>query len=241
MEDTVKKISHFLSFAVVFVCSAYLYFGFKGFVFENGTLVLQKQEAMAEEHNGIATILPDDLTINASEKYAIGDIDAPLTLFEYSSLTCPHCADFHLGIEPKLMTDYVDKGLLRIVFVNFPLDKNSMSAAMLAECMSYENYFGFLDKLFDTQRSWWLDRKPDTLFKYAAEYGISYDEAVACTKNNAVASDIVANRQEAISKLHMQGTPAFLFVGEDGNEIIYGVPGYSELKQYLDNRLQNLK
>ena len=80
MEDTVKKISHFLSFAVVFVCSAYLYFGFKGFVFENGTLVLQKKEAMAEEHNGIATILPDDLTINASEKYATSQLSSLLKL-----------------------------------------------------------------------------------------------------------------------------------------------------------------
>ena len=241
METVIKKISSILSFIVVFCVSAVFYFNYKGFVYENGRIILQSQTAQAAEMNGIATILPKNMAINVSAKYARGAANAPLTLYEYSSLSCPHCADFHLDIEPKLVEEYVNNGLLRIIFVNFPLEENSMKAAMLSECMTYENYFGFIDTLFDTQRSWWMERDNDTLFRYAAEYGVSYDEALACIHNNTVAQEIITNRQEAIMRLKMQGTPAFLFSGADGNEIIYGVVKYGKLKEYLDARLAGLK
>lgn len=240
MEDFIKKVSNALSIIVVFCISAVFYFNYKGFVYENGKIYLQKQVATAAEMNGIATVLPADMAINVSAKYALGSVSAPLTLYEYSSLSCPHCADFHLDIMPRLIEDYVDKGLLRVIFVNFPLDKNSMKAAMLSECMTYENYFGFLDKMFDTQRSWWMDEDNDQLFRTAAEYGVSYDEAMSCISNNTVAQEIITNRQDAIMRLKMQGTPAFLFSGADGNEIIYGVVKYGKLKEYLDNRLAGL-
>lgn len=241
MEDFIKRISNGLSIIVVFCISAVFYFNYKGFVYENGKIYLQKQIAAAAETNGIATVLPADMAINVSAKYALGSATAPLTLYEYSSLSCPHCADFHLDIMPRLIEDYVNPGLLRVIFVHFPLDKNSMKAAMLSECMTYENYFGFLDKMFDTQRSWWMDQDNDRLFRTAAEYGVSYDEAMACISDNTVAQEIITNRQDAIMRLKMQGTPAFLFSGADGNEIIYGVVKYGNLKEYLNNRLAGLQ
>ena len=99
--------------------------------------------------NGIATVLPSNIVLGASQKYALGSASAPLTLYEYSSLGCPHCSDFHNDILPKLKEEYIDKGQLRVIFVNFPLDKKSMKAALLSNCLTYENYFGFLNRLFD--------------------------------------------------------------------------------------------
>lgn len=239
MDNIIKKISHFLTFTILFFASAYFYFNYKGFVYENGKIVLKQQIADASEHKGIAVVLPKNLNVNASMKYAKGSVSAPLTLYEYSSLGCPHCADFHLSVLPKLEEEFVDNGLLRIVFVNFPLDKKSMKAAMISECMTYDNYFGFMTSLFDRQRSWWLDSDDEQLYRFAAEYGLSYDETEACANNDKVAQEIVADRQEALTSLHVQGTPAFLISGADGNEIIYGAPSYKSIREYLHNRLQN--
>lgn len=239
MEELIKRISNAISLVLLFAISAVFYFSAKGFVIENGQIVLREQLAHADEiKNGIATVLPRNININASTKFAYGEQDAPLTLYEYSSFGCPHCADFHLNVLPKLEKDYVEQGLLKVVFVSFPLDKKSMKAAMLARCMTYDNYNNFITNLFDHQRSWFLAGDDTPLFKYAAEYGLSYDEALECARNDSVASEIIADRQQGIKQLKMDGTPAFLISGSDGNEILYGKPRYSELKEYLDSRLE---
>lgn len=241
MDEIIKKISNALSLVVMFCFSAMLYFNYKGFVYENGRIYLREQVADAAEYNGIATVLPKNIAINASQKFAHGSANAPLTMFEYSSLTCPHCADFHLDTMPMIEKEYVDTGLLRVVFVNFPLDKNSMKAAMLSECMTYQNYAGFINTMFDNQRSWWFESNNNILFRYAADYGLYHDEAEACLNNKNVAQEIIATRQEALTGLKIQGTPAFLISGADGNEIIYGVVTYSAFKEYLDSRLARVK
>lgn len=241
MDRIIKKISNTLSLIIVFCFSAVIYFNYKGFVYENGKIYLQKQVANAADLSSRMAVLPENIAINASQKFAFGSEKAPLTMFEYSSLTCPHCADFHLDTMPLIEREFVEKGLLRVVFVNCPLDKNAMKAAMLSECMTYENYFDFINRLFYDQRSWWLDENNDRLFRYAAEFGVGYDEAMACISDKNTAQDIIAVRQEAMSRLKMQGTPAFLISGADGNEIIYGVVSFSTLKEYLDNRLAGLR
>ena len=242
MDNLIRKISNVLSLVVIFCFTAMFYFNYKGFVYENGKIELRKQiaEATEVEYNGIAVILPRDVVINASQKYSLGAADAPLTMYEYSSLGCPHCADFHLDIIPDLIKEYVQTGKLRIVFVNFPLDKNSMKAAMLSKCMVYENYLPFIDAMFSAQRSWWMDTDEEQLFRHAAEYGLSYDEAQACIKNNKLAQEIIADREEAIKRLKMQGTPASYITGADGNEIIYGSVTYRQITEYLDSRLERL-
>ena len=236
MENIIKRISNIISFVVVFFVSALFYFNFKGFAYVDGQLVLNQQIAEAASQNGIATIGPADIRITASDKYAVGSSKAPWTLYEYSSLGCPHCADFHLDTLPKLVKDYVDSGYMRIVFVHFPLDKKSMKAALLAQCMSYDDYHDFLHQLFDYQRSWWLDEDDDRLLQYAAEHGLGYDEAQMCMHNDVAAQEIVTDRQQALTKLHINSTPALVLSGPDGNEIIHGIPAYSKLKQYLDTR-----
>ena len=227
---------------VIFCFTAMLYFNYKGFVYENGKITLQAQTANATEpeYNGIAVILPKNIVINASQKYSIGSPQAPLTMYEYSSLGCPHCADFHLDVVPELTKEYADKGLLRIIFVNFPLDKNSMKAAMLSKCMVYDNYLPFVDAMFSAQRSWWMETDDEQLFRHAAEYGLSYDEAQTCLNNKKLAEEIVADRQEAYKRLQVKGTPAFYVTGADGNEIIYGSISYRQISNYLDSRLERL-
>ena len=236
MEKIIKKISSTISFMVVFFLAAVFYFNFKGFTYVDGQLILRSQIAEAAPKNGIADIGPQNIRITASDKYAIGPANAKWTLYEYSSLGCPHCADFHLDILPKLIERYVDTGYMRVIFVHFPLDKKSMKAALLAHCMNYEDYHAFVHRLFDYQRSWWLDEEDDRLLRYAAEYGLGYDEAERCMHDDNMAQEIITDRQQALSKLHINGTPALVISGPDGNEIIHGEPKYDMLIEYLDNR-----
>ena len=241
MEDLIKRVSNAISLMFLFVISAVFYFSAKGFVIENGQIVLKEQIVHAEDvKNGIATVLPKNININASTKYIKGSPSAPLTFYEYSSFGCPHCADFHLNVLPKLERDYVEKGVLKIVFVSFPLDKKSMKGAMLSRCMTYDNYHQFIETLFDKQRFWFLAKDDTALFKYAAEFGLSYDEAEQCVRDDNLASEIIADRQQGVKQLKMDGTPAFLVSGADGNEVIYGKPRYSDLHEYLDTRLAGL-
>lgn len=241
MDNIIKNLSKLTTFVVAFFVAAYFYFTYKGFMIdETGQIVLRPQTASAAEKRGIATVLPDNLNINASEKYAEGSLGAPLTLYEFSSLGCPHCADFHLDVVPELEKEYVEKGLLRIVFVNFPLDKKSMEAAMILQCASVDNYHGLLSRLFDKQRFWYLSSNTDQLHSYAAEFGISYSEAETCLHNDATAQMIISDRQQGLKQLGMTGTPALLFSGRDGNEIIYSAASFNSLKKYLDERLWRL-
>lgn len=238
MENFIRKISSIISFAVIFVVSGMFYFSYKGFDIVDGNLVLVQQVAEAAPQHDIATILPADIHVNASDKYALGSANAPWTLYEYSSLGCPHCADLHISTLPALEQEYVNEGLLRVIFVNFPLDKKSAKAALLANCMTYDNYHNFISTLFDRQRSWWLDEDDERLLRYAAESGLSYDEAQICLNDNRMKQDIVADREEALKLLHLTGTPALFITGPDGNEIIYGAKPYEQLKNYLDSRIR---
>ena len=115
-----------------------------------------------------------------------------------------------------------------------------MNAALLLNCMTAENYHGYLKRLFEKQRFWYLAKNNTPLLRYAAEYGLSYDEGESCLSNDREAKDIIADRQQGIDQLKMEGTPAFLFSGIDGNEIIYGAPSFKSLKEYLDTRLEKM-
>lgn len=241
MEKIIEKISRYLSFVVVFCLAAFFYFNYKGFTLtEDGRLVLQEQLANAAEKNGIAIVLPKNLSINATGKFAEGSAVAPITLYEFSSLGCPHCADFHLDVVPRLEKEYVDKGLLRIIFVNFPLDKKAMQAAMVLQCATPDNYHAFLSRLFEKQRFWYLSNDTVPLHQYAGEFGISYDEVEACLHDDNMAQTIISDRQQGLKQLKMTGTPALLFSGRDGNEIIYSAASFNTLKKYLDERLAKL-
>lgn len=243
MEKFIRSLSTIITTIIIYTVGAYAYLSFKGFAWQNGTFVLVPAAQastidMPAERNGIAFKLPENLALNVSQKKAAGNAGAPLVMFEFSSLGCTHCADFHLNILPKLEKDYIESGKLKLVFVNFPLDKKSMQAAMLSECVPAQYRQNYLNTVFEKQREWMLSFKSDKMLAtIAAANGLSLTAAETCLTDDKLAEDIIANRQEGIEKLKMQGTPAFLITDGTNNEIIYGVPDFDELKSYLDARL----
>ena len=129
---------------------------------------------------------------------SMGSPTAPVTLVEYSSLTCPHCADFHRETLPKIKEAYIDKGVVRYVLRDFPLDPRAMAAAMVARCLPADRYFGFVGMLFSDQQTWAHSRNPTEDLKVRAQLaGLAPAEFDACLSNKELADGIQAAAAEA--------------------------------------------
>src|ERR1051325_8235316 len=151
----------------------------------------------------LADAQPTIVPAGKSDKgYATGDMilgkaDAPVTLVEYASMTCPHCADFHVNQLPTIKRDYIDTGKLRLVFREFPLDGLGLQAAMVARCAGPDRFFSFLEVLFKQQLAW--ARAPDpkaALAQIAKQGGMGEAAFAACVSDQKVNDDIVARRLE---------------------------------------------
>ena len=231
-EKTFKSVCSVLAGLIVFMLAAGMYLQFKGFVSDGkGGFVLVKEAQAAREQNTQALVLP--------KGRILGKASAPVTLYEYSSFGCYHCADFHLSVLPKLKETYIDKGLLKVVFVPFPLDKKSMHAAVVSNCLPENKYYDFVDLLFKKQREWSFSSDyEDVIEQYASLNGISRENLKQCLKNEQKNYNEIMNvRGDAIELLGIKGTPSFLIVKEKDREIIHGLPNYKKLTQMLDERL----
>ncbi len=249
-ENTIKKLSAFVaSFFLFFLCAG-MYLQLKGFIMTpDGKIVLvnpaQAQQTTEGEENipvpgEISTKVDPQVNIILPKGHVLGDEKAPITIYEYSSFGCFHCADFHLDTLPQLEKNFIKTGKVKLIFASFPLDKKSMQAAMISTCIPQENYHDFLNTIFKNQREWGLSLRSDKLLsEYASLNGITKEKALECMKDDKIAKEIVEGRQEAIEKLKIQGTPAFLIVSDEGNEVIHGAPSYQALKNLLEKRLKN--
>jgi protein-disulfide isomerase len=144
---------------------------------------------------------------------ALGPEDAKVTIIEYASVSCPHCAAFHKDVFPALKRDYVDTGKVRFVFRDFPLNQAALAGAMIARCAPKEKYFPIIDALFETQQVW-MKKPADELFKVAQLAGFTRASFDACLKNEAVAKGIVAIRDRATQEFEVKGTPTIFINGE---------------------------
>src|SRR5689334_24538334 len=88
------------------------------------------------------------------QDHVLGKAEAPVTIFEYASLTCPHCAAFDQETLPKIKENWIDTGKAKLVFRDYPLDQAALKAAMLARCAPPDRFYGFIDVLFQSQTSW---------------------------------------------------------------------------------------
>lgn len=118
----------------------------------DGRIVLVKQANAAifddEAEEDIAQPLDSKIALSLPKGPVLGSAEAPLTLYEFSSFGCTHCSDFHLGTLPKLEADYIKSGKLKVIFVNFPLDRKSMQGAMISRCIPAANYYDYVKTVF---------------------------------------------------------------------------------------------
>jgi len=157
----------------------------------------------------------------AMSDMAVGSVDAPVTVIEYASVTCPHCATFHQEVYPEIKEKYINTGKVRFIFREFPTSPANLSVAgsMLARCAADKGgndaYFVVLNALFATQRTWIFGESPrDELLKIASQAGMGADEFDACVKRQELLDYLNENIKEGSEKYGISSTPSFVLNGQ---------------------------
>lgn len=155
-----------------------------------------------------------DSDVTANDRI-LGDPNAPVTIIEYASLTCPHCAQFHANTLPDIKKNWIDTGKARLVYRDYPLDGVALQAGALARCVDEDRYFGFLDVLFRSQTQWARSSDPvGALGQIARLSGMDADAIDACFANTEVMNGILEGQQTAQQKYDISATPSFIVNGE---------------------------
>jgi protein-disulfide isomerase len=184
---------------------------------------------------GQPEIRPDD--------HVLGKADAPVTIIEYASMTCPHCARFHNDVMPRVKSELVEKGLARVVFRPFPLDQLALKATLLAQCAPGDGYFSMLAILFRSQQTWEHADDPVAALKQIGRTaGLSEDAIGKCLDDKASTDQVVKGMQEAQDKFKVNATPTFIINGktypgempfDDTNENGVVTPGFNTIVRNL--------
>ncbi len=148
------------------------------------------------------------------DDHVLGKADAPITIVEYASLTCPHCRHFDQDVLPKLKEKWIDTGKAKLVFRDYPLDEPALRAAMVARCAPADRYFGFIDAIFAAQEQWAVasDYKA-ALGRIALLGGVSKEKFTACIGDKALENKVLASRLNATQQLSVNSTPTFFING----------------------------
>lgn len=161
-----------------------------------------------------ASVPPRPVHAAKVEERALGDPSAKITVIEWFSLTCPHCAAFHLRSLPEIKRRFIDTGQLRLIVRDFPTDGVSLKAHVLAHCAGGERYFQFVDALLGSQDRWANAKDPIGALKQIAKLGgLSDAQIEACLADRAMEDDILRSRLEAQQKYDVRSTPSFLING----------------------------
>ena len=185
-------------------------------------------EAMAQTAADVAkpVSLPD---------MALGPKDAPVTITEFASMTCPHCAAFTEKVFPKIKSEYIDTNKIRFIFREFPLDIKAAAGSMLARCIAKDDagkYFAVIDMLFRQQNEWVLKNTTETLTRIGKQAGLSQQQVEDCLKDQALLDKIAADQKYANEVLKVNSTPTFFLNGE----MMKGEQSFEE----FDKRIKSL-
>jgi len=171
------------------------------------------------------------LQITADDRI-LGNPDAPITIIEYASLTCPHCAHFTNDVLPEIKKEWIDTGKAKLVLRDFPLDEPALRAAMIARCAPPDRYYAFADTFFATQEKWVRTADyHDALARLAKLGGMSKDEFDTCLKNTELENKIVEGRLTASKDLEVNSTPTFFINGTK----LTGAPTAEEFNKQLSS------
>ena len=147
----------------------------------------------------------------------LGDEKAPVTIIEYASMTCGHCAHFSVTTFPELKTRYIDTGKVRFIMREFPLDPLAAAGFMLARCAGKDKYMPMVETLFAKQADWVVQKPLEPLKEIAKQAGFTEQSFEACLANQKILDSIQAVRDRASQKLGVNSTPTFFVNGKKIN------------------------
>ena len=172
-------------------------------------------------------------------KYVLGDVvlgseDAPVTIIEYASFTCPHCANFHINTWPQVKENYVDTGKVRFILREVYFDKYGLWASMTARCGGAEGFYPLADTFLKTQQTW--TRSPDidhAIHQIGRRAGLSNERLEACLGDRDYARALLDEYKKNAEADEIRSTPTFIINGEKHS----GNKSYEEFSAILDGLL----
>jgi protein-disulfide isomerase len=188
-------------------------------------------EAMAQAAGDVAkpVSLPD---------MVLGSKDAAVTITEFASMTCPHCAAFNEQVFPKIKSEFIDTGKVRYIFREFPLDIKAAAGSMLSRCIANGDapkYFAVTDMLFRQQNDWVVKNTTETLTRIGKQAGLTQQQVEACLKDQALLDKIAADQKYASDILKVDSTPTFFINGEK----IKGETSFEEFTKKINPLLKS--
>ncbi len=174
--------------------------------------LIYNQNSFAES---VLEVTNDDLII--------GDENAPITIIEYASLSCNHCADFHINTLPEIKKEFIDNGKVRFVFRDFPFNYPALLGAMVLQCVPNDMRYDYSDALFRLQKKWVVrENKESTkeLYKIMQSGGMSKDDFNKCINNTQIEEKILKGLMDAQKEFNIKSTPSFIINGKlyEGNK-----------------------
>ncbi|RCL01912.1 MAG: DSBA oxidoreductase [Candidatus Tokpelaia sp. JSC188] len=164
-----------------------------------------------------------------------GSTDAPVTIIEYASITCSHCADFYQKTLPKIRDKYVKTGKVRLIFREFAYDPRAAAGFMLARCVTEDRYFQMLQILFEKQAEWaFVSDAKLPLFKIAKFIGLNDESFETCLKNQRILDGLNATLQRGRNEFGITATPTFFSNGKKYE----GSLSFEQMSAIIDNLLR---
>ena len=170
------------------------------------------------------------------DDFVVGDKNAPVTIIEYASLSCSHCADFHNNTLEDLIKEYVDTGKARIVFRDFPFNYPALIGSMVLRCIPEDVRYDYMNALFQLQPKWVVRenaKSTQELYKIMQSGGMTKEEFETCTNNVELENTILQALIAAQNEFNIQSTPSFLINGN----LVEGNKSIKEFRQIIDKIL----
>ena len=172
----------------------------------------------------------DKLLAPTDQDRMLGKPDAPITIVEYASLSCPHCAHFAADVLPKLKGKWIDTGQVKLILRAFPLDEPALRAAMVAQCAPPERYYPLVEMFFQTQEQWVLAKDYRAVLERLTRLaGIGKKEFDACFDDKTLEDKVTQSRLTAGTRLDVNATPTFFINGKKYE----GDPTFEAIDQML--------
>lgn len=204
------------------------------------------ETATTENSEGSLLASPKKLTVDVRAAMAdrvLGNMDAPVTIIEYASMTCPHCANFHNTMMSEVKRELLATGKARLIFRDYPLDQFALRAAMMARCAPEDKYFDLVEVIFRNQERW---TKSENTLKSLAQLGnlagMDDEFIAACMQNAELESAVLAGLREGQSLYRIKSTPSFVFNTQKNENVkmITGIDNPTEMIETV-NKLLNMR
>lgn len=198
-----------------------------------------EQTTVVSEPTELVTPEPEEKkpVFDFSEK-TIGNRSAPIKIHIFTSLTCNHCPVVHSRIMPHLEEKYVKNNEVLLILEDFPLDARAVTASLISRCLSGEQYFAFIETLFENQRHWAFSANlQESILPYVKLAGLSEEEMLACATNEEALKEVTRQRNLALMQYKIHATPTLVLQLGKEKKVFEGVPHIAE----LDKAIEDLK